>query len=216
MTKTGIKKILLPQTGHRHRKISMTMAGLVLTLLWPNVLLIAGLLLAALTTLAQPDINYVRPGIPADRRTKAIYIEAFGSSGFGVSLNYDTRFRRGHDGWGFRVGVASPIRQGRVATYSVPVLLNRVLPLSGNRISVEVGAGFIATYRRLTYEDQNFIVRHQASISYPAVANLGLRIQPLRTGIVWRIYWAPTWRIGSSFQSTDLHLIGTSLGIAFR
>jgi hypothetical protein len=165
-------------------------------------------LIAQVDTTIQLGVNPLKK-----YRAKAIYLEALGSSGFSLSLNYDMPFKGGHKGWGFRAGVTQPIQEGRAVTYSFPVLINRVS--SNKRVALEAGAGFILAYRNWTYEDQNNVIHHNQGIEYPAVANLGLRFQPLRTGIIWRLYWAPTWRIGSSAQSTNLRWLGTSFGIGF-
>ncbi|GAB3908919.1 hypothetical protein GCM10028803_45540 [Larkinella knui] len=164
--------------------------------------------------MAQEDGFKTGDDVPQTSKAKAIYVEAMGSSGWGLSLNYDMRFKSGHKGWGFRAGINQPIQEGRALTYSFPVLINTVN--SNKRVALEAGAGFILAYRKWTYEDQNNVIHHNNGIEYPAVANVGVRFQPLRTGIVWRLYWAPTWRIGSSAQNTNLRWFGTSLGIGFN
>lgn len=147
-----------------------------------------------------------------ERRSKAIYIEALGSSGLAFSLNYDMRFRPTHKGWGFRAGIVQPIRDGRNVTYSFPLMLNYIN--ANTRVALEGGVGFILAYRRGSYEDTNGIIHYYQGLEYPAVANVGIRFQPLRTGVVWRLYWAPIWRIDTSTQ-TELRWFGTSLGIGF-
>jgi hypothetical protein len=165
-------------------------------------------------SMAQVDTVQIGASPLKKHRAKAVYVEALGSSGFSLSLNYDMRFKRELKGWGFRAGVTQPIQEGRAVTYSFPVLINTIG--SNKRVAVEAGVGFIIAYRKWTYEDQNNVIYHNQGIEYPGVANVGLRFQPLRTGIVWRLYWAPTWRIGSSVQNTNLRWFGTSLGIGFK
>ena len=147
------------------------------------------------------------------RRPKAIYIELLGSSGFGTSVNYDMRFNKSHKGLGFRIGVAQPNTVGRSTSCLFPVLINHVS--STRQAAFEVGAGFDVVYRNTSYEDFNNIIHYSHSFVYPAVANVGIRFQPLKTGIVWRLYWAPTWEILST-QKSFTGWIGTSLGIGFN
>jgi hypothetical protein len=166
------------------------------------------------SVLAQVDINQTQDGSLKTRRAKSIYIEALGSSGFDYSLNYDMRFKTGRKGWGFRAGITRPAQVGQAEVFSSPILVNKIQ--SDRRVALEAGAGFIINYRRLTYEDSNNNVQRSQSIQLPAVANVGIRLQPLRTGIVWRLYWAPAWRIGSSSQPFEPYWFGTSLGIGFN
>lgn len=162
---------------------------------------------------AQVDVNHAVDGTFKVHRAKAIYAELLGSSGLDYSLNYDMRFKAGRKGWGFRAGITRPSQVGQTEIFSFPLLINRVQ--SNRRAALEIGAGFVVNYKKLTFEDSNNITQRRQSVQFPAVANVGIRLQPLRTGVVWRLYWAPTWRIGSS-QSTNLRWFGTSLGIGFN
>jgi hypothetical protein len=148
------------------------------------------------------------------RRFKSIYVELLGSSGFTGSLNFDMRFKPGHSGWGFRSGITKPVREGNATTYSFPLLVNRVT--SNHRVAFEYGIGVILAYRRYSYQDSQLVVHHVHGFEYPATANVGIRFQPIRTGLVWRVYWAPSWHLGDSFQRTVFYWFGTSLGIGFN
>jgi hypothetical protein len=174
------------------------------------------LILGLTTTVAraQADEQPARVVPLKTRGAKAIYVEALGSSGFNYSLNYDMRFKAGRNGWGFRAGVALPQYTGQVEIYTMPLMLNNVQ--SARRAALEMGIGVLAAYRRLTYEDHNFVIQRRQSIGFPVVANLGVRFQPLRTGVVWRIYWAPNWRLDQPSSQAQLFWFGTSLGIGFK
>lgn len=178
------------------------------------LLFLTGLMVSLHDSLAQSDIGQNQENLFQVRRAKAVYVEALGSSGLNYSINYDMRFKPGHKAWGFRIGIAQPAQVGQAEIYTFPLMINKVH--SNRRAALETGIGFLIGYRRLTYEDHNNVVQRRESIQAPAVANVGLRLQPLRTGVVWRLYWAPTWRIGSSPQSVNLEWFGMSLGIGFN
>jgi hypothetical protein len=171
------------------------------------------LLVPLYTSLAQVSVNDTIDKPFKAHRAKAIYVEVLGSSGLDYSLNYDMRFKTGRKGWGFRAGITRPAQVGQTEIFSFPLLINKVQ--SDRRAALEVGAGFVVNYKKLTFEDSNNIIQRRQSVQFPAVANVGVRLQPLRTGVIWRLYWAPSWRIGSS-ESPYLQWFGTSLGIGFN
>jgi hypothetical protein len=180
-----------------------------------RLVLFAVLMLSVYDLSAQTDsLVMVDSMAPRQHRAKSIYVEALGSSGLALSLNYDMRFKPSRKGLGIRAGITQPDRSGRSITYSFPVLLNYVN--ADSRVALEAGGGFIVAYRQWSYEDSNGIVYHRQGFEYPAVANLGVRFQPLKTGIVWRVYWAPAWRVGGSTQDTLLRWFGISLGVGFN
>jgi hypothetical protein len=102
-------------------------------------LVVALFLLCSQFALAQMDSTPARGTLQKIRCAKAIYVEALGSSAFGLSLNYDMRFRPGHGGWGFRVGMAQPYQVADATTYYFPLLINKVH--SNKRVSFEHGIG---------------------------------------------------------------------------
>ncbi|GAB3162710.1 hypothetical protein [Telluribacter humicola] len=166
--------------------------------------------------LAQTDsIRISKPTIP-DRRAKAIYMEAFGSSGFYYSLNCDMRFRKGLKGWGVRVGITKPVTVGVATTYSGPILINYVT--SERSVALEAGLGIVVANTRYTHEDQYNVIRKYSHYDYNyGVANVGIRVQPKRTGIMWRLYWAPNWVMGPDYNNQKtLMWFGTSLGVGFK
>jgi hypothetical protein len=165
---------------------------------------------------AKTDSTLVsKPPVP-NRRAKAIYVEGFGSSGFYYSLNYDMRFRKGLKGWGFRAGITKPVSVGMATTYSGPILINYVT--TERTVALEAGLGIVVGNTRYTYEDQYNVVRKYSHYAYNyGVANVGFRIQPKQTGVMWRLYWAPNWVMGPDAGNQKTFMwFGTSLGIGFR
>lgn len=177
-------------------------------------LLAALFLLCFQSASAQTDSTQARDTLPKTRRAKAIYVEALGSSAFGLSLNYDMRFKPGHEGWGFRVGMAQPYQVADATTFYFPIIINKVH--SNKRATFEHGIGPVLVYKRWEYEDLNFDIHQRQGLNFIAAANVGVRFQPLKTGVVWRLYWNPNWQVGPRFQRPMLLWFGTSLGIGFN
>ena len=164
--------------------------------------------------LAQADSTHNSSEILETRRAKAIYVEALGSSGFGLSINYDMRFKPGHEGWGFRAGIAQPYRAADATTFYLPLLINKVH--SNKRAALEHGIGPVLVYKRWEYEDLNFDLHQRHDFNFLISANVGVRFQPVKTGVSWRLYWSPNWQIRPDFQRPMLLWFGTSLGIGFK
>ncbi len=177
-------------------------------------LLAALFLLSFHHALAQTDSIQNSNEPSKTRRAKAIYVEALGSSALGLSLNYDMRFKPGHEGWGFRVGMAQPYQAYDATTFYFPLIINKVH--SSKRAAFEHGFGPVIVYKRWEYEDLNFDIHQRQGFHFIASANVGVRFQPLKTGVVWRLYWNPNWQVGTSGQKPMLLWFGTSLGIGFN
>lgn len=165
-------------------------------------------------SLAQDFSSQTEDSLPVSRRAKAIYVEALGTSGFGFSINYDMRFKPGHDGWGFRIGSGQISREGRYTNHSFPLLINKVS--TNKRVAFEQGIGALITYRKWYYDNPSNTVDHYRRFLYHAAVNVGLRVQPENTGVIWRLYWSPAWIIGVPINSANLLWFGTSLGIGFN
>ena len=176
-----------------------------------EIALLASMLLAAFPGLAQ-EIP------PTNRTAKAIYVEGFGS-GVGLSINFDARFKPGRlDGLGFRAGVGGLSASGiadngspaTIGIVTLPVLLNYVV--GNSRAAFEAGAGISGAYVSASGSDAV-----QGSISEKGFGafgtfNLGLRVQPKRTGAHFRLYWNPIVS-DAGFQTSWL---GISLGVGFK
>lgn len=159
--------------------------------------------------------------IAADRPAKAIYVEALGS-GLGVSINYDTRFKPGLTGLGIRAGIGglsvsgqntagAPGSTVRIGVVTLPVLINYVV---GNSIAAfEAGAGLQGVYISAEGQDINSgTIDSSDGFTVGGTMNFGLRLQPRRNGVHFRLYWAPIVN-GHGFQPKWL---GLSLGFGFR
>lgn len=168
-------------------------------------------LLSCYSALAQP----VTPSV---RRAKGIYVEALGSNGSGLSINYDMRFRKARtDGWGFRIGggtTLSPAYARRYRSVYLPLLLNRV---TGNRVALETGFGATLYQTRWRYDVHDLTGLPGVRKESGALLNLniGLRLQPIRHGVLFRLYWAPYVQ-PDQHRSLNPFWFGASLGYGFR
>ncbi|MBO0932835.1 hypothetical protein [Fibrella aquatilis] len=154
-------------------------------------------------------------------RNKAVYLEGLGS-GLLLSVNYDFRFRNTQDGLGMRIGVGglsvaatatnnngttSPARLGVV---TMPILLNYLV--GKGRVAFEMGAGVTPIYLSATkYQTNNEFVQN-SNFGVLGTLNAGLRVQPIRNGVVFRLDWTPMIS-DTGFQPA---WAGVSLGYAFK
>jgi hypothetical protein len=178
-------------------------------------LLVIGILLGSFCcVVAQTDTVLVNKAGHRVRRAKSVYVEVLGSSGFGLSINYDMRFKPGNKGWGFRVGSGQIVREGRFTSHSFPLIINKIS--TDKRVAFEQGGGLLLTYRRWYYDMPDNTVKHYHGFYSQVIVNMGVRVQPLKTGVIWRLYWSPSWKIGTPINTTNLLWFGTSLGIGFH
>lgn len=150
---------------------------------------------------------------PDAQAAKAIYLEVAGSS-LGVTLNYDTRFRPGLTGLGLRAGVGlmGGFSEGLLSGYTAPMLLNYVI--GSGRIGLDVGAGVTLGYvtRPGTHPLMDQQITKEGALLIGGTGNVGLRLQPAKTGLHVRLYWSPF----LTGEGLTLGRVGLSLGMGFR
>ncbi|GAB2789223.1 hypothetical protein GCM10027275_37730 [Rhabdobacter roseus] len=146
-------------------------------------------------------------------RNKAIYVEGLGS-GLLFSVNYDFRFKPQQDGLGMRVGIGGGNLGGfdaNVGIVTVPVLANYLV--GTRRVAFEAGAGITPIYVKASAADLSTgdVVKADGLSAFGTL-NAGLRLQPIRNGVVFRLTYTPI-ITGSGFLPLFL---GVSLGYAFK
>lgn len=174
----------------------------------PSVALLAVLLIGLQSVQAQE-------ATPAPGRNKAVYVEGLGS-GVLLSANYDFRFKPTQDGLGLRVGVgggafADQNSDARVGLVTVPLMVNYLV--GKRRVAFEMGAGLTPIYINASGTNQatgDFLSGN--GFGAFGSLNLGLRLQPIRNGAVFRLNWAPTVSNTGFYPSW----FGVSLGFAFK
>lgn len=160
------------------------------------------------------SLQSVQAQVISDQKAaKAIYLEALGS-GIGLSINYDTRFKPGLTGLGIRAGIGGISGfsdQAQVRLISLPVLVNYVL--GNSRASFESGLGLMASYVTAAGKDAlTGDISNAQGANVSLAGNVGLRLQPKRNGVHFRLYWSPF----ITDHGLQPQWLGLSLGYGFR
>ncbi|MFD1141332.1 hypothetical protein ACFQ4C_09440 [Larkinella insperata] len=148
-------------------------------------------------------------------RNKAVYAEALGS-GITLSLNYDFRFKPTQDGLGMRIGVgggsfSDTNSDAKAGIVTMPVLVDYLV--GQRRVAFEAGAGLTLVYINVSGTDAvSGELLSGKGFGFMGTFNTGLRLQPVRNGVVFRLNWSPAIS-NAGFQANWL---GLSLGYAFK
>jgi len=175
---------------------------------------ILGLLLAT-ACLSFQTANAQDPDpAPATGRNKAVYIEGLGS-GVLLSANYDFRFKPTQDGLGMRIGLGGgsfreSISNNRIGLVSLPVLVNYLV--GKRRVAFEMGAGVTPIYIDASGTTATGDFISGRGLGAFGSLNLGLRLQPVRNGAVFRLNWVPTVSNTGFYPSW----FGASVGFGFK
>jgi hypothetical protein len=118
-------------------------------------------------------------------KAKGYYLEV-GGAGLAISANYDARFNKTRDGWGYRIGLGGFVSGGnRVIT--VPFQVNFLI---GEHSSMfEVGGG--TTFLNSTGDNKGKTWEFDKITGFVATASIGYRYQPEHKGINFRIAFVP-------------------------
>ncbi len=128
-------------------------------------------------------------GVEREGRTSAnasqVYLEV-GGAGIIYSVNYDGRFGKYENGFGFRAGIGGASVSGD-GYFAIPVQVNYLAGAKGQYL--EVGGGF--TFVSASVSD--FFNDTQSSESVVAgTLCLGFRKQPFgKKGLTWRVAFTP-------------------------
>lgn len=138
---------------------------------------------------------------------RSIFVELLGSSPL-LSLNYDMMLKRHHnDGFGVRAGfgLGELTDSDYVKTpryFSIPIGVTYII--GPKRHAFEAGVGFTAQF--LTSPLLEKLPSRSAGN-----LNLGYRFQPLKDGLLFRLYWAPYYR-----RQVHTSWAGISFGYSFK
>lgn len=128
-------------------------------------------------------------GVEKEGRTSAnasqVYVEV-GGAGIIYSVNYDGRFGKYENGFGFRAGIGGASIDG-AGYFAIPVQVNYLAGAKGQYL--EVGAGF--SYVSASVSDFFSDTQSNASLVAGTLC-LGFRKQPFgKKGITWRVAFTP-------------------------
>jgi hypothetical protein len=118
-------------------------------------------------------------------KAKGYYLEV-GGPGLAISANYDSRFGKQRDGWGYRIGLGGFIAGGNNVV-TVPFQINYLI---GNHSSMfEAGAG--TTFLSSRGDNKGKTWEFDKITGFIATATFGYRYQPEGKGINFRIAFVP-------------------------
>jgi len=118
-------------------------------------------------------------------KAKGYYLEV-GGPGLAISANYDARFGKQRDGWGYRIGLGGFIAGGNNVV-TVPFQVNFLI---GNHASMfEAGAG--TTFLSSRGDNKGKTWEFDKITGFIATATFGYRYQPEGKGINFRIAFVP-------------------------
>ncbi len=109
-----------------------------------------------------------------------------GGAGLAISANYDTRFGKARDGWGYRIGVGAFVSDGN-SVITIPFQVNYLI--GGHTSMLEVGAGTTFLNSKGNSKGKTFIFDNITG--FIATTSIGYRYQPESKGINFRIAFTP-------------------------
>jgi hypothetical protein len=140
------------------------------------------------TTLMKKSDTTAMPKDTADStevKAKGYYLEV-GGPGLAISANYDSRFNKQRDGWGYRIGLGGFIAGGN-NVITVPFQINYLI---GEHSSMfEVGAG--TTFLSSRGDNKGKTWEFDKITGFIATGTIGYRYQPQHKGINFRLAFVP-------------------------
>ena len=119
-------------------------------------------------------------------KAQNVYLE-LGGPGLAISANYDTRFHKERNGWGYRVGVGF-FSSGGNTVFTVPFQVNYLI--GEHALMLELGAG--TTFLNSTGTNVgNSKWEFDKITGFIATGTIGFRYQPEQKGLNFRIGFVP-------------------------
>jgi hypothetical protein len=118
-------------------------------------------------------------------KAKGYYLEV-GGAGLAISANYDARFNKTRDGWGYRIGLGGFIAGGN-RVFTVPFQVNYLIGQHSSML--EVGAG--TTFLSSTGDNKGKTWEFDKITGFVATGSIGYRYQPEHKGLNFRIAFVP-------------------------
>lgn len=134
------------------------------------------------TTIVQKADTAVIQHIKAEN----VFLE-FGGPGLAISGNYDARFKKERNGWGYRIG-AGYFASGGNNVFTIPFQVNYLIGESSHML--ELGAGTTFLNSKGTNKG-NSKWEFDNVTGFIATATIGYRFQPAHSGINVRVAFVP-------------------------
>ncbi len=138
-------------------------------------------------------------------KAQSIFLEV-GGPGLAISGNYDTRFAKARNGWGYRIG-AGYFGSGGNTVFTIPFQINYLYGESSHLI--ELGAG--TTFLNSTGDNKGSYWEFDKITGFIATATIGYRYQPPASGLTLRIAFVPI-----LYDQGIMPIGGISVGYTFK
>jgi hypothetical protein len=168
------------------------------------------------TLLKKPDTSLVKKSdttlMRKDTTTAASEIKAqgvfleIGGPGLAISGNYDARFGKQRNGWGYRIG-AGYFGSGGNTVFTVPFQINYLYGEHSHLL--ELGAG--TTFLNSRGDNKGKTWEFDKITGFIATATIGYRYQPAKSGLNFRIAFVPI-----LYDQGIMPIGGASVGYTFK
>lgn len=147
-------------------------------------MLVAVLILSAIYS--QSHAQGVERQLGTSSSASQLFLEA-GGLGLAYSVNYDQRFKKEENGFGFRAGIGGAGSNGS-GYFAVPVQINYLYGNNGQYLELGAGASFFS----LTGTDFFSSSNSNTYSTVLATATIGFRKVPFgKKGLTWRVAFDP-------------------------
>lgn len=154
------------------------------------------------TTIVQKDTT----GAVAEIKAQSLYLEV-GGAGLAISANFDSRFNKQRNGWGYRVGLGY-FGSGGNTVFTIPFQINYLVGAHSHMF--ELGAG--TTFLNSTGTNAgNSKWEFDRVTGFIGTATIGYRFQPAHSGINVRVAFTPI-----LYDEGLLPIGGISVGYTFK
>lgn len=153
------------------------------------------------TTLMKKDTTSAASGIKAENAFLEI-----GGPGLAISGNYDARFAKQRNGWGYRVG-AGYFGSGGNTVFTIPLQINYLYGQHSHLL--ELGAG--TTFLNSKGDNKGKTWEFDKITGFIGTATIGYRYQPANSGLNYRIAFVPI-----IYDQGILPIGGISVGYTFK
>jgi hypothetical protein len=154
------------------------------------------------TTIVQKDTTSAITVIKA----QSAYLEV-GGAGLAISANFDSRFHKERNGWGYKVGVGF-FTDGGNTVFTVPFQINYLIGEHSHML--ELGAG--TTFLNSTGTNKGTSKFEFDKVTgFIGTATIGYRFQPVAKGLTFRLEFTPI-----LYDEGLLPIGGVSVGYTFK
>ncbi|HTD99959.1 MAG TPA: hypothetical protein VK668_11780 [Mucilaginibacter sp.] len=154
------------------------------------------------TTIVQKDTTAAITEIKA----QSAYLEV-GGAGLAISANFDSRFKKERNGWGYKVGLGF-FTSGGNTVFTVPFQINYLIGEHSHMLELGAGTTFLNSTGTNTGTSK---FEFDKVTGFIGTATIGYRFQPVAKGITVRLEFTPI-----LYDEGLLPIGGISVGYTFK